>query len=494
MTQSIPVSQIVTINPGVIGTGGNPLAINGVFVSSDSKIPVGQLLSFPSADSVAEYFGASDALSGLAVNYFLANDNSQRKPSAMIFTPYVTTSVAAWVRGTTLAGTKLTALQAATGNLSVTVGSTEYTAASVDLSQASSFSNAAELLTTALDISTVATVTWDAVVSCFVITTTETGADAAISAVTGTASAGLGFAGGVVSQGANVDTATTAMNRIKNLSLNWGTFTVVDTQTAAQLQEFAEWNAAQNKRYLMVAWDNDPQAITQGSETCFGAICKQFKYDAMPVYNTPALAAFAMGIFASVDWNAYQGRVNPAFKSQSGLATTCNKLTTASVLLANGYSYYGAYAALGDGNTFNFLYNGQLPGSTYKWADSYINQVFLNSQLQLAIISMMTAERSIPYNQTGYSKIRAACLDPIYQAVFNGTIQIGVQLSSAQKSQVISAIGFDVSTELYTQGWYLYIGDATAQTRGNRASPPITFLYMDGGSVQQITLNSIVIL
>ena len=72
MVQAIPISNIVTINPGVIGSGGNPLALNGVFVSTNADVPIGQLLSFSSADDVGDYFGASSDIAQYASNYFLA--------------------------------------------------------------------------------------------------------------------------------------------------------------------------------------------------------------------------------------------------------------------------------------------------------------------------------------------------------------------------------------------------------------------------------------
>ena len=88
MAQTIPISQVVTINPGVVGTGGNPLALNGVFVTTASDVPFGQLQQFYSSDAVSEYFGNSSPLAALADNYFLSFDNSTKKPQAIIFTPY----------------------------------------------------------------------------------------------------------------------------------------------------------------------------------------------------------------------------------------------------------------------------------------------------------------------------------------------------------------------------------------------------------------------
>lgn len=494
MAQTIPVSQVVTINPAVVGTGGNPLALNGVILTQSATTPVGPLLSFPSADDVTTYFGSGSTESRLASRYFLGFDNSTKKPGNVFFAAYATTDRAAWLRGIPLAGLTLPELKTITGTLSVTVDGVAHTDASVDLSAATSFTNAAALLTTGLALTGSAAVTWDAAQSRFVVTSGTTGATSTMTVATGTAAAPLGLSAGILSQGAVADTPATAMDRVKNASANWATFMTVFEPDLAMKTAFVDWVNAQNQRYLYAVWDTDLGALVTDNDTTFGKKMQAAKPDGvLPLYNTPDLAAFVCGMIASIDWNATNGRITLAFKTQSGLPTTVNTLADASALLSNGYSYFGAYAAQGEGNEFNFLYDGAVPGK-WLWADPYINQIFMNSQLQLAIISGLTAVNSTPYNEMGYTFIRAWCNDPIQQALNNGTIRVGVPLSSAQKAQINSAAGLDITRELEDNGYYLQILPATAQTRGNRQSPPINFWYMDGGAIQQITLASIAVL
>ena len=52
------------------------------------------------------------------------------------------------------------------------------------------------------------------------------------------------------------------------------------------------------------------------------------------------------------------GRITAAFKSQPGFTATVTDQQIAANLLANGYSFYGAYSTSND--NFNFLYNGKL--------------------------------------------------------------------------------------------------------------------------------------
>jgi hypothetical protein len=107
---------------------------------------------------------------------------------------------------------------------------------------------------------------------------------------------------------------------------------------------------------------------------------------------------------------------------------------------------------------------------------------------------LLTTVKSLPYNNNGYGMIRGACLPVITQALNFGSIQPGVALSASQAASVNAAAGVAIDTTLENVGWYLQIQPASPQVRGNRTSPPMTFWYTDGGSIQKLNLASIDIL
>lgn len=497
MASYIPIDTIVTINPGVIGAGSNPLSLNGLFIGKNNLIPYGQITEFNSADAVSDWFGSGAYETQLANIYFNGFTNCTRYPGAIFFAPYVTEARAAWARGSSLKGMTLPALKAITGTLSVTVNGTAYSTELLNLSTATSFSNAAELLTTQLSVSEAAAVTWDATSSRFTITTVSTGTEASISQITGTAAAGLGLATAMLSQGAPVNTLTDVLNFAKTQSLNWALFTTIEQSTQEEATEMATWANNQNNGCGFVMSDNDPNAEMANNETCFGFLAKQAAYDStICLYDpneNPTFKAFVMGCAASIDWSATEGRITFAFRRQSGLATTCDSEQIANNLLGNGYSYYGAYAGRGEDNTYNIMFNGNMPGN-YPYFDTFINQIYLNNQLKLAVFDLLLAMNSIPYNDEGYTRIRAAILDPVNEALNNGTIRTGVTLSESQKTQIAARVGQDISSELYSQGWYLQISAATASIRAQRGSPAMNFFYCDGGAIQQVTIPSLVII
>ena len=199
-------------------------------------------------------------------------------------------------------------------------------------------------------------------------------------------------------------------------------------------------------------------------------------------------AAFVLGFAASLDFDRLNGRATLAFRNQSGLSASVSNASDASALEANGYNFYGIYANATQ--NFNFMYPGSISGE-WDWVDSYLNQIWLNANLQLAMITLLQNVGSIPYNNQGYALIDAACQDPISAAVNFGAIRTGVALSDAQKAEIQFAVGSDISPALEAKGYYLQIVPATAAIRAERRSPSMTLYYTDGGSVQRLTLASI---
>lgn len=489
---TIPASDIVTVNPGVIDSGGNPLALNGVIMSKSAYLPIGSVQSFSSASAVSDFFGPASSEYDLAQTYFLGFDNSTIKPGRLFFAPFVDTARAAWLQSGSLAGMTLTQLQALTGTIIVTMNGTLKTSSSINLSAATSFSNAATLIAAAFTGGPA--VTWDAVKSVFIFTSTTTGAASTMTYATGTLT-GLKLTaatGAILSQGSDVTTPAVAMNAVKAQTQNWVMFMTAWEPDLANKTLFAEWVNAQNQRYCYVCWDTDAQAIVNGSTTNFGYQAKSLEYDGVVcVYNTVKLAAFVLGTAAAIDFSRTNGRITFAFKSQSGFVPTVTDQQIGDNLLANGYSFYGSYATAND--QFNFFYNGQMAGK-WKWLDTFVDQVYLNSQFQLALMSLLVSVKSIPYNQDGYSLIRAAMIDPINEGLNFGSIRNGVTLSASQKAQVNSSAGRDVAGDIESQGYYLQILDPGAQVRGNRGTPVVNFWFTDGGAVHKLNVSSVDIL
>lgn len=578
-TPSIPASAIVNVTPNVIGAGGTGLDLNGLILTLTDYVPVGTVMSFATADDVADFFGPLSTEAHMATAYFAGFDGSSIKPAALLFMQYVENvpGVAPYLRGGNVSGMSVAQLQAlGSGTLTFTVNGQTFTSGTIALGAATSFSNAAALITTGL-------AHYDAVVTGSIAGTTltvtavtsgalavgQTISGAGISSVRigalGTGTGGTGTyiieggsqtvssttvsagpttvsynsqlgsfevfggtrgtnggtvsfasgslatglkltaaAGAVQSPGANTMTPASAMDAAIGITQNFATFTTTwltgESYDVAAMVAFAAWTHAQGNRFLYAMWDTAAAvAATVDNPATAGYLVRTNGYSGtMPIYSpglvgTDAyagqkIATFAMGAVASLDFNQTEGRTNIDLRAQAGLPVGVTSASIRNILIANGYNFYGAFATAND--DFTFFNPGTISGP-FGWADSYVNQIWMNNGFQLALMVLLTSVRSIPYNSAGYGLIESALLAQVDAAVNFGAIRAGVSLSPLQAAQVNAAAGLNISDTLEQRGWYIQVRDASAEVRAARGSPPVTFWYTDGQSVQSINLASV---
>ena len=493
MAASIPASAIVQVLPNVIDAGGSGLDLVGLILTNSARVPIGTVARFATANDVAGYFGPISTEATLAATYFAGYDNSTIKPASLLFSQYPANAVSAYLRGGTNTLT-LAQVQALSGTLTVTVNGVTTASPTINLAAASSFSNAATLIQTGLAASG-AVVTYDSIAGAFVIASGTTGAASTISFATGSLSDALyltAATGAVTSQGAIAATPATAMASVVAQTQDFASFTTTFKPTVDDMLAFARWNDAQSQRYLYVMWDNSVIATQFGETSSVGYQIRQAGLaGTAPVYdpnNGANVAAFVLGAIASINFASVNGRTTLAFRSGQGLNAGVTNATIAANLRTNGYNFYGAYATANDG--FTFFYPGTVTGD-FDWIDSYVNQIWMNAGFQLALVNLLIAAGSIPYNTDGYATIEAALADQINAAVDFGAIRAGVTLSQTQAAQVNAAAGRPIAGTLQERGWYALVLPTDAATRAARGSPPVYFFYCDGQSVQRLVVSSV---
>lgn len=573
--KSIPAKKLVDVIPGVLGTGGNPLSLNAVFGTDSTRVPIGTVPAFPSLAAVKAFFGSDSAEARMAAVYFNGFTNCTRLPGKLYFAQYNDAAVAGYLRSGSFAGVALTALQALSGTVIVSVDGRTVTSPSVNLASATSFSNAAALvqaglqtagsifsgtaslagtvmtvtatasgilhigdavvgtgitggttvasfgtytavsgvgtvnmsgaMTTeaaeAVTVTSTATVSYDAQLAEFVIHSPTTGDNSAVGFATGTLAAGLKLTsatGAVLSPGADATTPSDFLDGVVSVTQNWATFTTTFEPDDETMIGFASWvnssSPAGSERFAYVGETTDvtltegpaPDSFTVLTADFNGRIAAYSNAGVDPYGNQ---AAFVCGMAASTNWAAINGRITYAYKNNSLLVPTVADETISDNLDANGVNYYGAYATAND--EFQLFQTGQISGQ-WDWIDEYINQIYLNSQMQLALLAYLAQVNAVPYVDAGYNQLRGVLRTPISEALNNGSIVKGVVLSSGQIQALIAASGVDsIGVTLTQQGWFLQILDPGAIARGNRTTPNMTFWYTDGGAIQQLSLASI---
>lgn len=496
---AISASQIVQVQPRILSGTGNDLVFNGMVLDENAIIPTATPISFSSADSVGEYFGTESDEYKFASVYFGGYNNSQIKPSLLYFYKLCPNGAAPFVRGKGLKpADALAAIKAITaGDITFKVDGTEYAVTGVDFSAVTSLSDAATVLNTALTTDSVpASAAFSSTNNAFTLTESSVGAEKSITQPTGAIADAFGLSAetAVVSAGADVMTVTATMNELTSDFQNFVTFTTLAEPSDADALLLAQWastNANAGTMYLYVCWDS-AEANKDAQNTT--VIAEQLKEQNLTgytvVYPSYRVAAFVEGTAASIAWDQTNGTLTFAFKAQSGLGADVTNTQDSVALLGHGVNFIGNYATRND--NFVFFYNGQM-GGDYKWIDTYLNACYLCNKLQVQLMAMFTSNRRIPYTSAGYAIIRANCRDVIEAAINNGVINVGVSLSNAQKSQLTAELGGDFSDEIYNNGYYLQILDATAQARQQRVSPPCNLVYTYGGAVQRLTVPAIAV-
>ncbi len=505
---SIPAKQLVQVIPGVIGVGGASLALNGLILTTSIAVPIGSIEQFSDAVAVSDHFGPESAEYGLAAIYFAGFDGSTQKPANLLFSQYPIASVAAYLRSANLEAMTLAQLTAITpGIMTVTVDGVLKTSSSINLSAATSFSNAATIITAAFTTGPV--FAFDAQLSSFIAVSPTTGAASTITFAAGAIATALSLTqatGAVLSQGAIAYTPANAMNNIIAKALNWAAFMTVFEPILADKLAFATWTSQQQDRFGYACWDTDVTGSQGGNTTAFGPQVKILGLSGSIPFNAdPAqaaalgvtmasivrpLAAFCLGYMASLDFEATNGRTTFAYRGQGGLVAGVADSTIADNLIANGYNFYGDYAT--SQQSFRFMQTGIVSGR-FEWLDSFANEIKLNADFQQVLMDFLVASGSVPYNQFGYSSIESVLQTPINDALDFGSIRAGVTLTGAQIVAVNSMAGTKIDTVLSTRGWYLQIKDPGGVVRAARGTPDMTFFYMDGGSIQQMKLASLLV-
>ena len=504
---SIPLSYLVSVNPSVIQTGAGQNTLYGLMLSQSSSVPFGRVLTFTTADDVGTVLGKNTLEYQQAVIYFGAYSGASTRPSALnvAYLPSdEKTPIQAELWGGSLAGMSLDALKQVHGSLTLTVNGAPGTV-QVDLSQATSFSQAASELQAALWPSgNGGAVVWNVGLEAFVITApahaSEADGSAQASTIT-TASGPVADAlalssakGGITTPACLNPTAGNVMDIIRSANPTWTSlFCAFDPQ--GQYLELAKWASGQNNTVMAVLHDTALSGMTANAlsqaNTLYDQAVKAGYSGIFGVYVDPLAAAFAACIYASVDFTQANGFLPFAGRTASGLTATVSDQATAAALDAKGISYIGNFAGPVD-TDLTQLQSGSISGP-FAWADAYMGQIWFNRRMQHLLALMLRQSRAIPYTRKGDAIIAATLQPAVNDALSFGLISQGVNLSEDEALTISTVYGSGILTALQNNGYAISVAmeNADPATRAKRQAVTATILYTQGGSVQRINLNSI---
>ncbi|BAE74031.1 hypothetical protein SGGMMB4_01758 [Sodalis glossinidius str. 'morsitans'] len=489
----IPLQRDFSITPGVISAAGTALDMTGLLLTGNDLAPTGSVQAFSTQAAVGDYFGAASDEYTAAGLYFNGYDNATTRASTLLIGRFVTdeAGASAWLVSGSFKGQPVTALQAVSGKLKLTVDGQSVTSSDINLSAVTSYDAAAAALETA--IGNKVSVKWLSVQQRFRVSSVKAGADSTITFASGSAAAALKLtadSGAALSQGAAPSVVAETMDTLTRAHQNWVLFTTLFAPTTAQSLAFAAWATQQNYRFGYIAWDNTSAGTIANNPDCLAhqiMTVNGYQNVAM-MYGDYRYAMTALAYAGSLNFDATHGRVSYKFRAFSGLPANVTDGTIADALASNGYTYYGRFGA--NNIVYHYASDGAISGA-FKWLDTFLCQVWINANLLGAFATVFTQNQSFPFNEKGYTALRACVIDVAQKALNFGAIRTGITLDASQSQQVNNAVGKEISNTLYAEGWYLAIPPQSATNRTERKLTGAVFFYTDGSLIQHIRLASL---
>lgn len=486
----IPLRRDFNITPTTINAAGTALDIYGLLLSNHELLPVGKVSEFTTAAEVGLAFGTTSREYQAASLYLSGYDNATVRPQAVLFGRWVDKEVSGWLLSGSFKGMPITALQSIHGTLTLNIDGTTKTSEALDLASATSFTDAATAIATALGKEV--TVEWLPIQSRFLLRSATTGTASQVTQAQGEVAKSLKLtadSAATSSAGATVTTMADTMDSIVNQNQDWVlTASLVDFDET-QKKELAAWVSQSANRFGYVYYDESATATIANNPSTFqqSVVVANGYENVMAVFGSYLYAVLALAYSASLNFTRTNGRVSYKFRSFSGIAPNVSDNATASALESNGYNYYGAYSQ--NKTMKQYVSDGQITGK-YHWLDSFLSQVWINANLIAAFANLFSDNASFAFNATGYAAVSAAVIEVASRAKNFGAIRAGVTLDPAQIKLVNGAVKSDVKSVLYTEGWYFYIPPQNSQARTERILQGAIFYYVDGQLIQRISLNS----
>ena len=288
---------------------------------------------------------------------------------------------------------------------------------------------------------------------------------------------------------------TATLDQLVATTTNWTTVMTDWTTASDDMQTIATWVDDSNGQYVFACDDADPTAASDTPETFTGMgnyLLVNNKKGTILVRQKPE-AAFVASMIASINWAAPNARINFAFKQTTGFAASVTDAESAFNLIANGYNFYGHYSAAASSE--DWFYPGQIsglgtpqhPNGTFPGIAQYVDAIWFDNALQLALSDLMASVTNLPQTEAGFSAVKAIESGVVKQGLLNGVIVPGVVLTPSEVIAVNQKAGVAIDTTLSSQGWYLQV--LPGATRNS--APICNVFYTDGGQIVQLNVTTI---
>lgn len=500
---AISFKRFVDITSGVGGGAGVRLRDLILRLFSDSTlVPAGEVIEMSSADDVKAYFGSSSPEYLRAVFYFGFISKLITSPSKISFSRWAKIAAAARIYGAskTFAVSQFTGIS--TGSFRLTLGAYTSDVTGVNFSAATTLSNVASILQTAIQAITAggadwtaATVTYNATAQRFELVGGVVGAEAV--AVTG-ASSGVAIASllgwdstGVFSPGVAAEEPLDAFATSVEASDNFGAFAFVSSISEAQAASVAAQNDTYNVKFIFCV------PIQAADAVSYYATLSGFSGVAVTLspLSTEYPELLPAAVLAATDYSRRNSVQNYMFQQATLTASVLND-TDADTMDENRVNYYGRTQTAGQ--FIDFYQRGVMMGLATDPVDinTYANEMWLKDAAGAKILELFLSLGRVSANETGRGQILAILQSVIDQATFNGTISVGKPLTTTQKLYIGNLSGdADAWQQVQTIGYWLDVALQSYVTVDNRTEwkAVYTLIYSKDDAIRKVEGSHVLI-
>lgn len=495
----MPISQskYVSITSGIGGASVASRKDLGLrLLTTNALFPTNTVLEFTSAADVGNYAGTQSTEYALAQAYFGRVSKSATVPKkiSFMYAPFIATACSII---STITPASLATYQAITnGSMIISMGGTSYTLSSLDFSGATSRADVAGVIETAIqantaggDLYTNASVTFNATQQAFILTGGATGDNViayATSAGSGTDISGtIGWnesSSPILSNGIDASDLSGILDSTVELSDNFGSYAFIGLALdVTNIAEIGAWNSAQNFEYIFcgdVSDDNYAAVIDIAKGYKGLAICYQPNQSALPAYLMPAT------IFASTNYSKVNGTVNYMYQQFPAQAVTVTTNALAQTLDALFINYNGQTQKAG--SKIEFFQDGYCADGTD--IAVYANEIWLKDAVKTEILNLEVASEKIPANDDGIASILGVIQAVAGEALNNGTISVGKDLTNTQKAYITQLTGDNTAWQtIELNGYIIEINLVMQVVNGaNKYIAEYSLIYSKGDSIRKV--------
>lgn len=505
----ISQSRYISIISGV--GAGSPVAQRQLIMrlmTQNSQLPPGLVAEFANASSVGAYFGTSSEEYLRAQAYFSFISKLIKSPQRISFARWVSTAIAAMIVGDTLTKSLAAFVAQTAGTLTLNSGATPVNISSINLSTATTLTQVASLLQTAIQASgnaqlTTATVTFNTNTNQFVLTGGTPGSGTLSATPTGLSSdlsglLGWSTGGTILVAGQAADTAAVAVSKSAAISDNFGSYVYCTPSVPlanSDIAAIAAWNDSQNNKFMYSL------ATPLSNLQTMYALVKGYSGVAINILSTTQSNDYVeqspCEILAATDYNSPGASQNYMFYQFAARNTTVSDDTTANTVDASRGNYIGVTQSAGQ--QLAFYQRGVLCGGATAAVDmnTFANEMWLKSAFSANFMSLFLNVPEVPADPEGAAMLLGVMTPTITLGKDNGTISAGKTLTAVQQQYITSITGDpNAWRQVQTLGFWLNI-TFTTQTNPNSNLPEkvanYLFVYSKSDAIRAVNGSDVMI-